>query len=62
MYVAYDYWAPAANSVTHHVIPGEMFKCHVAVSGKRFCLLFTRPATREIGRRAALRRAAAGLR
>jgi hypothetical protein len=39
-YVAYDYWAPAANPVTHKVIPGEVFKCHVTVSGKRVCWLF----------------------
>jgi hypothetical protein len=44
-YVAYDYWAPAANPATHKLIPGAVFKCHVAVSGKRFCLLFTRNDT-----------------
>jgi len=44
-YVAYDFWAPAANPVTHTVIPGEMFECHVAVNGKRFCILYTREET-----------------
>ena len=43
-YVAYDYWAPAANPVTHELLPGEMFKCHVTANGKRFCVLFTRAA------------------
>jgi len=41
-YVAYDYWAPAANSVTHELLPGQIFKCHVTANGKRFCVLFTR--------------------
>jgi len=40
-YVAYDYWAPAANPVSHELLPGEMVKCHVTASGKRFCVLFT---------------------
>jgi hypothetical protein len=44
-YVAYDYWAPAANLATHKLIPGEAFKCHVTVNGKHFCLLFTRDDT-----------------
>jgi len=44
-YVAYHYWAPAADRITHRVIPGEMFECHVTVGGKRFCLLFTRTDT-----------------
>lgn len=44
-YVAYDYWAPAASPVTHKMIAGEVFKCHVTVNGKRFCLLYTRADT-----------------
>jgi hypothetical protein len=45
VYVSYDFWAPAANPVTHKIIAGEIFRCHVPVSGKRFCVLFARADT-----------------
>ena len=44
-YVAYDYRAPAWNPVTGKLIPNVMFACHVTVSGKRFCLRYTRGDT-----------------
>lgn len=39
--VAYNYTVPAADPVTHKRIPGLWFECHVTVSGRRRCILFS---------------------